>query len=213
MQLRLQTPGASQIQDGAGDVNMEEFTMKRFLVPTILILSLFLALAITACGGDNSSSTTTASKATGGGRDTDGDDGVTYTGSVVRVDTYCFNGKCSTCNTTDKITLTLNGSKVQITAEGPVLTFPSCATETGVSNSEWTLQGTYSGSDAASGGAISVTGCKGDTVTGAKWQGSGGGSIENGNSVKADFQCIGTDEASSGESDKAEWKGVVLNRQ
>lgn len=190
--------------------------MKKSLMTSALVLAMLFALAIAACGGDDSSSTTASIKSAGSGSDSKeagGDGAVAFTGSATRVDTYCFNGKCSTCNTTDKITLSLNGGKVQITAEGPVLTFPSCATETGVSNSEWTLQGSYNGSDAASGGTFTITGCKGDTVSGAKWQGSGNGSIEKGSSVKADLQCTGNDEASSGESDKAEWKGVILNRQ
>lgn len=191
--------------------------MKRFPAPAILILAMLLSFGIAACGGSDSSSTSAADKASGndnGSKESGGNDAVVFTGSSIRVETYCFNGKCNTCNATDKITLSLNNDKVQIFAEGPVMTFPSCTTPSGVSNSEWTLQGSYSaGSNATGSGSFTITDCNGDTITGAKWQGSGSGSIESGNSAKADLQCSGTAEASSKQSDKSEWKGVVLNKQ
>ncbi len=188
--------------------------MRRILALAFLILAIAIPAGLAGCGGDNSATTSAAEKSSGstGKKEKDSDEGTKFTGTATRTETFCFNGKCNTCNTTDQVTLSLDDNKVKIEAAGPVLTFPSCAAETGVSNNEWTLQGTFSaGANNSESGSFTVSSCKGETVTAGKWQGSGNGAIDGGKTAKADLTCTGTDEASSKESDKSEWKNVVLS--
>lgn len=177
----------------------------------VILSAFFLSVILIGCGGGSAS---TGSEGTTVVKTSSGQyaaSGSSFKGTAARAETFCFNGKCNTCNTTDNLTLTLDEDKVRITAEGPVLTFPSCSPEPGVSNNEWTLQGSFiAGGDGS--GKLAITGCKGETVSGAKWAGSGNGTIESTGKVKADLQCTGTDEPSK-ESDKSEWKGVALTRQ
>ena len=187
--------------------------MKKILVVAFSVASLSLvSVLIGACGSDSiagAGSSSESNKAAGGEKKSSGGSAITFAGLTGRSETYCFNGKCSTCSTTDKITLSIDSGEVELIAEGPVLTFPSCAAEAGVSDNKWTMRGTFSG-DAATSGNFSITSC----YASGKWQGSGSGTVESGGKVKADLQCNSSDTSSKkSETDKVEWKGLALNKQ
>lgn len=190
--------------------------MKRMLVIAIsLVLLSLIATAMVACGSESSTGTASAGSSNNANaveKRSSGNSAVMFTGSAGRTETYCFNGKCYTCSTTDNLTLSIDAGEVELIAEGPALTFPSCAVETGVSNNKWTLRGTFSG-DANTSGSFDISQCYAPSYAG-KWQGSGTGTVESGGKVKADLQCGSSDPTSKqGESDTVEWKGVALVKQ